>query len=200
MSSILTWVKCGSPAIPCRGASPLNEAISRSWDRLQGAWTTFTAAREALPAGDAGSSLTRGKWLLPLFQELGYGRRHARYRNQYTFLPTIEFEEAPVSEALHMLLRETPMLPDDNIQVVGWDGFRAFLIRDALQQLGEPHHGRLKRLPPILPRLLLKRLSEPIDMQNGGSPLRDQLHGESTNLQIHLPFLVRRLQPFPVTQ
>jgi len=63
----------------------------------------------------------------------------------------------PVSEALHMLLRETPMLPDDNIQVVGWDGFRAFLIRDALQQLGEPHHGRLKRLPPILPRLLLKR-------------------------------------------
>jgi hypothetical protein len=36
-------------------------------------------------------------------------------------------------EALHMLLRETPILPDDDIQIVGWDGFRAFSIRAALR-------------------------------------------------------------------
>ena len=46
----------------------------------------------------------------------GHNGLHARYRNQYTFLPTIEFEAPPVPEALHMLLRDTPILPDDNIQ------------------------------------------------------------------------------------
>lgn len=52
----------------------LNEAISRSWSRLVGAWASFTAAREKLPESDAGTTLTREKWLLPLFAELGYGR------------------------------------------------------------------------------------------------------------------------------
>ena len=71
----------------------------------------------------------------------GYERLHARYRNQYTFIPTIEFEQAPVAEALRMLLRQTPILPDDNIQITAWRGFRAFCIRDALAQLGEPLEG-----------------------------------------------------------
>lgn len=52
----------------------LNEAISRSWSRLVGAWASFRATREKLPASDLGTSLTRDRWLLPLFQELGYGR------------------------------------------------------------------------------------------------------------------------------
>ncbi len=52
----------------------LNEAISRSWSRLVGAWASFTAAREKLPESDAGTTLTRERWLLPLFAELGYGR------------------------------------------------------------------------------------------------------------------------------
>lgn len=37
-----------------------------------------------------------------------------------------------------MLLQDTPILPDDNIQIVGWNNFRAFSIRDALQLMGEP--------------------------------------------------------------
>ena len=45
-----------------------------------------------------------------------YDRLYARYRNQYTFLPTIEFECPAVAEPLRMLLRDTPILPDDNIQ------------------------------------------------------------------------------------
>ncbi|HMM35414.1 MAG TPA: type II DNA modification enzyme, partial [Thermoanaerobaculia bacterium] len=52
----------------------LSEAVSRSWSRLQGSWAAFKAAGERLPEADAGTSLTRERWLLPLFQELGYGR------------------------------------------------------------------------------------------------------------------------------
>ncbi len=52
----------------------LNEAINRSWNRLLGAWAAFRVAREKLPEGDAGTSVTREKWLLPLFDELDYGR------------------------------------------------------------------------------------------------------------------------------
>jgi hypothetical protein len=52
----------------------LNEAINRSWNVLLGAWVSFQSARERLPEGDPGTTLTRERWLLHLFQELGYGR------------------------------------------------------------------------------------------------------------------------------
>ncbi|MDW8338779.1 MAG: N-6 DNA methylase, partial [Thermoleophilia bacterium] len=53
---------------------PLNERIVRSWNRLVGAWTSFQDARAQLPADDPGTTLTRERLLLPLFEELGYGR------------------------------------------------------------------------------------------------------------------------------
>jgi hypothetical protein len=52
----------------------LNEAISRSWTRLLSIWASFRKSQAVLPATDMGTTLTREKWLLPLFQELGYGR------------------------------------------------------------------------------------------------------------------------------
>jgi methylase of polypeptide subunit release factors len=52
----------------------LNEAITRSWTRLTGAWRAFDEARDALPAGDPAGRLTRERWLQPLFEELRYGR------------------------------------------------------------------------------------------------------------------------------
>ena len=52
----------------------INEAINRAWNRLQGSWESFRAAAEKLPTNDPGTSVTRERWLLPLFQELGYGR------------------------------------------------------------------------------------------------------------------------------
>jgi hypothetical protein len=52
----------------------LNEAITRSWTRLQGAWRSFSEARGALPDDKVGAALTRERWLHPLFNELGYGR------------------------------------------------------------------------------------------------------------------------------
>ncbi len=52
----------------------LNEATNRAWNRLQGAWESFRAAWEKLSAKDPAVGTTRDRWLLPLFQELGYGR------------------------------------------------------------------------------------------------------------------------------
>ena len=52
----------------------LNEAINQSWNRMRGYWSRFQAARARLPTSDLGTTLTRERWLLPLFSELGYGR------------------------------------------------------------------------------------------------------------------------------
>jgi hypothetical protein len=52
----------------------LGERVTRSWNRLTGAWKAFTSSLAALPDTDAGTTLTRERWLLPLFEELGYGR------------------------------------------------------------------------------------------------------------------------------
>jgi hypothetical protein len=52
----------------------LNEAISNAWNTLLGAWAAFKSGRAALPKDDPGTTLTREKWLLQLFQELNYGR------------------------------------------------------------------------------------------------------------------------------
>ncbi|MDW8264159.1 MAG: N-6 DNA methylase, partial [Gemmataceae bacterium] len=52
----------------------LHEASNRAWNRLQSAWASFRTACDKLPAHDLGLATTRERWLLPLFQELGYGR------------------------------------------------------------------------------------------------------------------------------
>jgi len=52
----------------------IGERITRSWNRLNVAWRTFTAAIDSLPADETATTLTRERWLLPLFEELGYGR------------------------------------------------------------------------------------------------------------------------------
>lgn len=51
-----------------------------------------------------------------IVRKYGYERLYARYRSQYTFNPTVEFECPAVAEPLRMLLRDTPIQPDDNIQ------------------------------------------------------------------------------------
>src|SRR5690606_35396278 len=57
-----------------RPGEKLNEAINRSWNALQGVWASFKTAQERLPESDLGTTLTRERWLLPLFDALGYGR------------------------------------------------------------------------------------------------------------------------------
>jgi len=56
------------------GNIKLSEAINPSWNVLLGAWEAFKAASEKLPENDPGTTVTRERWLLPLFNELGYGR------------------------------------------------------------------------------------------------------------------------------
>lgn len=56
-------------------STKLNEAISQAWSRILAFWKSFREAREKLPdTDDTGAVITRERWLLPLFQELGYGR------------------------------------------------------------------------------------------------------------------------------
>ncbi len=52
----------------------LNEAASRAWNRLLGVWTAFQSAAQHVAASEPATTVTREKWLLPLFAELGYGR------------------------------------------------------------------------------------------------------------------------------
>ena len=57
----------------CEGER-LNEAVNRAWNRCTGAWKGFKEQSDKLPATDSGTTLTRERWLLVLFQELGFGR------------------------------------------------------------------------------------------------------------------------------
>ncbi|WP_129677551.1 N-6 DNA methylase [Candidatus Chloroploca sp. Khr17] len=55
----------------------INEAINYAWSRLLGLWAGFRGAVTRLAPTEAATGLTRERWLLPLFQELGYGRLQA---------------------------------------------------------------------------------------------------------------------------
>lgn len=50
------------------------EAITRSWNRLVGAWAALEAVRVAAEPTDPLTGPTRERFLLPLFEELGFGR------------------------------------------------------------------------------------------------------------------------------
>lgn len=52
----------------------LNEATNRAWNRLQGAWQAFKQAQERLPDDDLGTTITRERWLMVLFDSMSYGR------------------------------------------------------------------------------------------------------------------------------
>lgn len=52
----------------------IGEAVNRAWNRLIGAWWRFQSALQKVPSADPATSLTREQWLLPLFEDLGFGR------------------------------------------------------------------------------------------------------------------------------
>jgi hypothetical protein len=55
----------------------LRDAINRSWARLTTAWANFAALRARQRPDDPGTTITRARWLLVLFSELGYGQLQA---------------------------------------------------------------------------------------------------------------------------
>jgi hypothetical protein len=96
---LLTRIVDGDPNLPgllpkdyhLRSSERLNEAASRAWNECLAAWKSFRKKFAALPASDAGTTLTRDEWLLPLFRELGYGRLQPKRAVQ------IESREYPIS-------------------------------------------------------------------------------------------------------
>ena len=52
----------------------IGEAVNRAWSRLTMAWRSFEEALAHESEESLATGLTRERWLLPLFQELGYGR------------------------------------------------------------------------------------------------------------------------------
>ncbi len=52
----------------------LGEQVNRSWNRLKGCWANFQRALAAKESSDPTTTETRERWLLPLFQELDFGR------------------------------------------------------------------------------------------------------------------------------
>jgi hypothetical protein len=80
----------------------LREAISRAWNRLVPAWRAFVAARAKLPVDDLATTVTREKFLQPLFEELRFGRvapRAAYQVDERTYAITHAWGEVPI----HML-------------------------------------------------------------------------------------------------
>ena len=130
----------------------LNEAISRSWNRCQSAWASFDQQRGRLPATDAGTTLTRERWLLILFQELGYGRLQfagglpldgATYPISHSWghvpIHLITFRQdldrrggvrGAVERSPHSLLQEFLNRSDDHLWGFASNGLRLRVLRD----------------------------------------------------------------------
>jgi SOS-response transcriptional repressor LexA len=87
------------------GGETIGEATSRAWAKLQKAWTAFREAEARLAETDLGTSLTRERWLLLLFQDLAYGRL------QTAKAVEVERKSFPIS---HAWGEHTP------IHLVGW--------------------------------------------------------------------------------
>ena len=52
----------------------IGEAVNRAWSRLTATWHAFQEALAKEPGSSLATGLTRDRWLLPLFEELHYGR------------------------------------------------------------------------------------------------------------------------------
>ncbi len=114
---LLTRVVNSDPDLPgltpkdyhLRSGERLNEVAARAWNQCVSAWKSFRRKFDALPASDIGTTLTRDEWLLPLFQELGYGRLQIK--------KAIDFDgkEYPVSHGwenhvpIHLLSARLPL-------------------------------------------------------------------------------------------
>jgi len=77
----------------------LNERVSRSWNRIVGAWSVYQTQAEKVKEDDPGTTVTRERWLLPLFEELGYGRLQtskAQVLNGKSYPISHEWGKAPI--------------------------------------------------------------------------------------------------------
>ncbi len=82
----------------------LNEAAERAWTRVLALWRGFHNQLQRLPAGHHATGLTQSALLLPLFEELGYGR----------------LDPAPAQHYDDKLLQVSHLRKASPIHLVGW--------------------------------------------------------------------------------
>lgn len=75
----------------------LRDTANRAFCRLTVIWRAFQAALDKLPEGDPATTVTRERWLLPLFDALGYG--HLAEASTFE----IEGKSYAISHAYHSL-------------------------------------------------------------------------------------------------
>ncbi|MFO0651305.1 MAG: N-6 DNA methylase [Polyangiales bacterium] len=92
---------------PRRRRAPLRR-LSRSWAKLAGVWASFRTALAKLPPEDPAVRVTRERWLLPLFSELGFGRLQAAQPYEHegrSFAISHRWERLPI----HLLGARVPL-------------------------------------------------------------------------------------------
>jgi hypothetical protein len=113
---LLALIAQGDKSVP--GVSPqdyhlvkgeqFGTRITDSWNRLRNAWKDFSARLAAAPEDETGTTLTRDKWLLVLFEELGFGRLPAQRALH------VDDKEFPVSHGwghvpIHLISAKLPI-------------------------------------------------------------------------------------------
>lgn len=140
-------------AYQCDPGERTREAISRAWPHLQAYWRAFQQSRATLPPSDAGTTLTRERWMLPLFRILGYGPLDAMTSpvlDGRTFPVSHHFRQVPVHlvsfrvaldtrtpgvagaarSSPHSLVQEFLNRSDDHLWGIVANGLRLRILRD----------------------------------------------------------------------
>ncbi|WP_214412927.1 Eco57I restriction-modification methylase domain-containing protein [Sphaerisporangium fuscum] len=138
----------------------LADAASRRWDYLLGAYRAFREKLVALPESDAATTLTRERWLLILFQELGFGRltyNHGSLKAADKEFPVSHlWHSVPihllgwktdldrsvpgvVKRAPQSMLQEFLNLSDDHLWAVLSNGRRLRILRDSTALVGSAY-------------------------------------------------------------
>ena len=118
----------------------LREAASRAWNALQSAWASFSQQREKLPTGDAGTSLTRNRWLYPVLRALDYGvldlQRDFPTSHLYGHVPihtvgfTLGLDERAKGKTPHGTVQTFLNASDDHLWGIVTNGLRWRLLRE----------------------------------------------------------------------
>lgn len=127
-----------------------NEAINRAWNRCLAVWRSFNEQRQNLAGSDSGTSLTRERWLLILFQELGYGRLPFQRRIEVadgsvypishvwgqtpihlvSFRQALDERDSTVKRSPHSLMQECLNRSDDHLWGFVSNGLILRVLRD----------------------------------------------------------------------
>ena len=113
-------------------------------------WEGFDAQREQLAATDSGTSLTRERWLLILFQELGFGRLPFQRKIELedgtdypishqwdhvpihlvTFRQELDRRDPAIRRSPHSLMQEFLNRSDDHLWGMVSNGLTLRILRD----------------------------------------------------------------------